>query len=329
MAKISVIGAGSWGSALAITFANAGHEVLLYSHHLSQVESMQQSHTNARYLPGITFPNALQVSGDLSATTAFASIILIAVPSHAFKECLIQLKPHWTQQHQLIWATKGLDESGQLLHTIVEKYLGAHIPKALLSGPSFALEVAEGFPTAVALASQDKTYVETLAHLLSHGNFRVYTTLDLIGAQLGGAVKNVLAIATGISDGLGFGANARAALITRGLAEMMRLGNALAAHPNTFMGLTGIGDLVLTCTDNKSRNRRYGLALGQGVPSNEITQNIGQVVEGIMTAHHVHALATKHAVEMPITEQVYRVLYEGLSPKEAVVALLNRPIKAE
>jgi glycerol-3-phosphate dehydrogenase (NAD(P)+) len=329
MANISVLGAGSWGSALAMTLARSGHDVLLFSHNVAHVAQMQAERENRRYLPQMIFPAQLHVTADLSYAMNFARTILIAVPSHAFNDILQSISTYWTPSHELIWATKGLAESGDLLHTLIEKQLGKEVSKALLSGPSFALEVAQGLPTAVALISDDIVYAEKMAQMFNHGHFRAYIGTDIIGAQLGGAVKNVLAIATGISDGLGFGANARSALITRGLAEMMRLGQALSASRETFMGLTGVGDLVLTCTDNQSRNRRYGLALGQGEAQDEIAQRIGQVVEGVLTSHHVYSLAKKYDVDMPITEQVYRVVSHDLSPKEAVITLLNRALKVE
>jgi len=329
MAQIAVLGAGSWGTALALSLANGGHDVLLWSNDAEQVSQMQTKRENAYYLPGIKFLNSLQVSNDLAATLKFAKLVLIVVPSHAFKSVLNQVKLFWTEQHQLIWATKGLDESGNLLHTIAEQVLGTHVAKAILSGPSFAIEVAQGLPTAVAIASPSQQYAGQLAAIFSHNLFRVYTSSDIVGAELGGAVKNVLAIATGISDGLGYGANARAALVTRGLAEMMRLGLAMSAKSETFTGLTGLGDLVLTCTDDKSRNRRFGLALGRGESLKDAEKNIGQVVEGIVTAKHVHTLATKLNVDMPITEQVYRLLQEQCSPQQAVFELLNRRLKSE
>ncbi|MAZ40316.1 MAG: glycerol-3-phosphate dehydrogenase [Legionellales bacterium] len=329
MAKISVLGAGSWGTALALASSYAGHEVLLWTHNQAHAQMMQGAHVNARYLPEVKFPQNLQVSAQLSQLLSHATTILVAVPSHAFKSVITAIVPYWTEKHTLVWATKGLDDSGNLLHQVVDQTLGMGVKKAVLSGPSFATELAQALPTAVAVASDDIAYAAYLAELFSYQHFRVYTTSDLIGAQLGGAVKNVLAIACGISDGLGYGANARAALITRGLAEMMRLGQALSAAPETFMGLTGLGDLVLTCTDNKSRNRRYGLALGQGASAEAAQTEIGQVVEGILTAGHVYQLANTHQVEMPIVEQVYRVLQNQCTVQEAVSNLLGRTLKSE
>lgn len=329
MANVAVIGAGSWGTALALSLASGGHDVLLWAHKANHVADMQKDKANTRYLPGAAFPQNLQVTNDLSAAAQFANTILVVVPSHAFKSLLTQLKPFWTLKHQLVWATKGLDESGNLLHTIVEQVLGNDVLKAALSGPSFAVEVAKQHPTAVTIASETTSYADALARLFSNQLFRAYTVPDIIGAELGGAVKNVLAIATGLSDGLGYGANARSALVTRGLAEMMRLGAALNAKPETFMGLSGLGDLVLTCTDDKSRNRRFGLAVGRGEALIQAEASIGQVVEGIITAKHIQTLAAKYQVDMPITQQVYNVLQGVCSPQEAVVRLLSRPLKPE
>lgn len=329
MAKVSVLGAGSWGSALAIALANAGQDVLLWGNEPEHIAKMKAERANTQYLPAAVFPANLSVSDDLMQAMAFADLILVVVPSHAFKPVLKQISPYWTAQHQLLWATKGLDESGNLLHLIAQDILGETVSLAVLSGPSFALEVAAGMPTAVTIASVDLAYAQQLAELFNYQNFRAYISSDIVGAQLGGAVKNVLAIATGISDGLGYGANARAALITRGLAEMIRLGEALSANPETFIGLTGLGDLVLTCTDDKSRNRRFGLALGRGESVEQAQKNIGQVVEGVLTAKHVLSLAARYNVEMPITEQVSLVLSGKTSPQQAVKALLARPIKPE
>jgi len=329
MANVSVLGAGSWGTALALSLSRAGHDVLLWSHEPEHVEKMQQDRSNTQYLPDIPFPDNLMITHELSQAMAHAKTILVVVPSHAFRSLLERIKIDWTPSHELIWATKGLDASGQLLHSIVERVLGDSVKRAVLSGPSFAIEAANALPTAVTIASTDEVYARVLAVLFNTEHFRVYVSDDIIGAELGGAVKNILAIACGISDGVGFGANARAALITRGLAEMMRLGCALSAQADTFMGLSGIGDLVLTCTDDKSRNRRYGLALGQGISPKQAQLQIGQVVEGILTASHVYKLAQKYHVDMPIVEQVYHVLQGECHVSDAVKVLLSRPLKSE
>jgi glycerol-3-phosphate dehydrogenase (NAD(P)+) len=328
--KITVLGAGSWGTALSLVLANNGHETTLWSHRKEHAQALQNERCNQRYLPGIAFPDTLQIETDLSAAVSAAELILIVVPSHAFRATLQQIKPLLTPEQNIAWATKGLEPGTQkLLHQMVREELGNTRKLAVLSGPTFALEVAKQLPGAVTIASSDPDYAMELARLFNNSYFRAYTGSDIIGVELGGAVKNVLAIAAGTADGLGFGANARAALIARGVAELTRLGAALGAQSETFMGLTGLGDLVLTCTDDQSRNRRLGLALGKGKPIEETVAAIGQVVEGINTSKEVRALAQSHNVDMPISEQVYRVIHEGLTPKEAVQALMERAIRSE
>lgn len=325
---IAVLGAGSWGTALAIHLARNAQPVLLWSHDAAQIEKMQRTNSNEFYLPGIPFPDHLTVHHDLAHVLQQAADIMIAVPSHAFRSVLTTIKSHCTPS-RLLWATKGIDPlSHQLLHTVCEEYF-AQIPLAILSGPSFAKEVANGLPTALTVASNSKSFSHEISSRFHSKNFRVYTSDDIIGVEIGGAMKNVLGIAVGIADGLGFGANARCALITRGLAEMVRLGTALGGKQETFIGLAGIGDLVLTCTDNQSRNRRFGLALGQGIELAKAENTIGQVVEGVKTAAEIHYLAQKNSVEIPICEQVYQVIYEKLKPAFAVDNLLSREPKAE
>lgn len=291
---------------------------------------MAADRCNERYLPGITLPDKLSPVSDLEQTLANANDVLVVVPSHAFRQTLEHLAPRLKQGTRVAWATKGLEPgSRKLLHQVTHEVLGAAHSSAVISGPTFAKEVAKGLPTAVTVASSDVTTADYFAACLHGGTFRAYTASDVVGVELGGACKNVLAIAAGIADGLGFGANTRAALITRGLAELMRLGVPLGGHPETFMGLAGLGDLVLTCTDDQSRNRRVGLALGQGKSLEEAVDAIGQAVEGVKSAPEIHRLAQDIGVEMPITEQVYRVLYEGETAREAVAALLHREKKAE
>ncbi len=330
VSEVLVLGAGSWGTALAIQLSREGRPAILWDHDPAQVERLARERVNARYLPGIPLPESLQLSADLGTAVPRVRDILVVVPSHAFRSVLQALVPHLTDAHRLQWATKGLETgTGKLLHQVVEEVLGAERTVAVVSGPTFAREVAEGLPTAITVASPDEAYARTVAQRLHSEAFRAYTSHDVIGVEVGGAVKNVLAIAAGIADGLGFGANARTALITRGLAEMMRLGLALGGQRETFMGLAGLGDLVLTCTDDQSRNRRLGLALGQGRSLQQALDSIDQVVEGVQTAREVHALAQRIGVEMPIAEQVYQVLYAGHTPHEAVHALLQREQKAE
>lgn len=328
--RFAVLGAGSWGTALAMLLADNGHSVTLWTHRSEQADTLNRDRANQRYLHGLGFPDGLSASGDLETTLAEAEIILLVVPSHAFRETLAHIKPLLRDDHKVCWATKGLEpDSQKLLHQQAEEELGADIPMAVISGPTFAREVAQKLPGAVTVASRNSEYALELARALHNDHFRAYTGDDIIGVELGGACKNVLAIAAGAADGLGFGANARAALIARGVAEIMRLGVALDARHDTFMGLTGLGDLVLTCTDDQSRNRRLGLALGQGRSKNEVVEEIGQVVEGINTCKEVYSLAQRHNVDMPITEQVYRVIHEGHTPTEAVHALMERAIRPE
>ena len=289
---------------------------------------MRERGENRRYLPGRPLPEELQLYDELSCLDGVQDL-LIVVPSHAFRATLRAIKPRLSKGSRISWATKGLEPgSHKLLHQMVEEELGER-PMAVISGPTFAREVAEGLPTAVTVASNDEYFAMDLARRLHGARFRAYTSDDITGVEIGGAVKNVLAIAAGIADGLGYGANTRSALITRGLAEMMRLGVALGGKPETFMGLAGLGDLVLTCTDNQSRNRRFGLALGQGQNAEQALVEIDQVVEGIQTANEIRALAEKHQVEMPITDHVFRVLHDGMSAREAVASLLNRDLKPE
>ncbi len=329
-ASIAVLGTGSWGTALAILFSKNGEKTYLWGRNESQIKEMQASSSNARYLPDIKFPKNLIPVSEFETALTKAGDILIVVPSHAFPEILLKIKPYLRPQQRVIWATKGFEPgTGKLLHEVVRQILGADISTAVISGPTFAKEVAMGLPTAVTVASSSEHFANEIAKRLHNTAFRAYTSSDVCGVEVGGAIKNVLAVAAGIADGLGFGANARAALITRGLQEMMRLGVVLGGERATFMGLTGLGDLVLTCTDDQSRNRRFGLALGQGESLENAIAAIGQVVEGVKTTREVKEIAQRNNVEMPITEEVYRVLYENRHPKDAVHSLLVRRQKME
>jgi len=330
-AKITVLGAGSYGTALAICLARNGHKTLLWGRDANQVEDMVSARENAKYLAGCPFPDSLELVSDLEAAVNASDNILVVVPSHAFGDMLKQIKPMLKADAKIAWATKGLDpESGDLLQNVARSVLGEDVALAVLSGPTFAKEMAAGLPTAISLSSTDKSFALELSDLLHcEKTFRVYPNKDFIGVQLGGAVKNVIAIGAGMADGIGFGANARTALITRGLAEMIRLGTALDAEPATFMGMAGLGDLVLTCTDNQSRNRRFGLALGQGSGVEQAMEDIGQVVEGYRNTKEVYMLAERMGVEMPIVEQVYQVLYQGKAAKLAAADLLSRDQKQE
>jgi glycerol-3-phosphate dehydrogenase (NAD(P)+) len=291
---------------------------------------MTSARRNERYLSGGMFPDSLTVETQLEAALAGARDVLIVVPSHAFRSVLTAIASLLTPDMRLAWATKGFElETGHLPHQIASEVLGSSRAVAVLSGPTFAREVGEGLPTAMTIASPDGAFAKALAHGLSSSNFRAYTSTDIVGVEVGGAVKNVLAVGAGLSDGLGFGANTRVALITRGLVEMMRLGVALGANRETFMGLAGLGDLVLSCTDDQSRNRRFGLLLAAGRTPEQALTEIGQVVEGYTAAKAAHAVAKREHVEMPLCEGVYRVLYENVPAKDAVRELMKRPIKSE
>jgi glycerol-3-phosphate dehydrogenase (NAD(P)+) len=327
---IAVAGAGSWGTALAMQFARRGREVRLWGRDEAQLRQMEADRSNERYLPGIRFPDNLVVAPDLQACLAGAKDVLVSVPSHGLRETLMKIEPLLDGDARVCWATKGFELStGKLPHQVAREILGDHRPMAVLSGPTFASEVGQGLPSAMTIAANDPEFAGELAITLSGDNFRAYTSEDMVGVEVGGAVKNVLAIGAGISDGLGFGANTRIALINRGLVEMTRLGVALGAKQDTFKGLAGMGDLVLTCTDNQSRNRRMGLLLAAGKTIEEAQQEIQQVVEGVLAAKAVREVAKAHDVVMPICEEIYRILYEGVSPREAVGALMSRALKPE
>jgi glycerol-3-phosphate dehydrogenase (NAD(P)+) len=327
---VAVLGSGSWGTALAIQFARAGHPTVLWGRDTPALAEMARERRNVRYLPDAPFPDLLTVEPDFERAVRGALDVLVAVPSGALRETLTRLKPLLNAEQRVCWASKGFElATGKLPHQVAREVLGPHVPVAVLSGPTFAKEVGKGLPTAMTVASPDEAFATELAQALSGQNFRAYTSPDIVGVEVGGAVKNVLAIATGISDGMGYGANTRIALITRGLAEMTRLGLALGAREQTFMGLAALGDLVLTCTDDQSRNRRFGLLMAKGIGSAEAQREIGQVVEGVKASQAVRAVAAKHGVEMPITEQVYAMLHEGRDAREAVRTLMGRGLKRE
>lgn len=328
--SIAVLGAGSWGTALATLIAGNGHATVLWARDAAQAAEMAASRRNSRYLSEVDFPQQLQVHHDLSSVVGSAGDIVVVVPTQGFRGVLRDISPHLSDESRIAWACKGLEpNTGKLLHEVALEVLGERRSFAVISGPTFAREVALGLPTAVTVASSQSDFAVDLAACLGNNYFRAYTSDDVAGVELGGAVKNVMAIAAGIADGLGFGANTRAALVTRGLAEMIRLGVLLGGQRETFMGLAGLGDLVLTCTDDQSRNRRVGLALARGYTLDEACKSIRQVAEGVHAAREVLGLARERGVEMPITEQVCRVLYDGLDPRSAVHALLQREQKAE
>lgn len=328
--KIAVLGGGSWGTALATQVARAGHPVVLWDISPEHIQAMQKTHINEKYLPDIPLPESLKFSDQLEQTISESDTLLIAIPSHAVRGFLQKSKQWIRQNHHIVWATKGLEEgSAKLVHQVVAEELPDCTSTAVVSGPTFAGEVAKNLPTAVTVAASSHAIADEVASFLHFGNFRVYTSEDMIGVELGGSLKNVLAIAAGIADGLGFGANTRAALITRGLNEIMRLGLAMGAQAETFMGLAGMGDLVLTCTDNQSRNRRMGLALAEGLTIEQARERIGQAVEGVKTAKEAWLLSQQYQVEMPIIEQAYKVLYENKAPIDAVHDLLGREARSE
>jgi glycerol-3-phosphate dehydrogenase (NAD(P)+) len=326
--KLAVLGAGAWGTALAASWA-PHHAVTLWGRNGAELDIMRAGRLNTRYLPGCPLPDVLTFSADFDATTANADLIVIAVPSSGLRPTLTALAQHATLP-PLVWVCKGFEPgSRKLPHQLISELLPVHMQTGVLSGPSFAQEVAHGYPTALTLASHDSALAQRLAEALSGQRLRLYAHDDVIGVEIGGALKNVMAIAAGICDGLQFGHNARAALITRGLAEMTRLGVQLGGHFETFMGLSGLGDLILTTTGDLSRNRQVGLRLARGQQLDAILAELGHVAEGVTTAREVAALADELGVDMPITHAVYQMLFEGLPAAQAVDALLNREIKAE
>ncbi len=328
---MTVIGAGSYGTSLAISLARNGANVILWGHNPAHMAQIEADRANQEFLPGVAFPSSLLIENDLEKAVQASRDLLVVVPSHVFGIVLHSIKPFLREDSRICWATKGLEpETGRLLKDVAQEQLGEGHALAVLSGPTFAKELAKGLPTAISVASPDPEFVADLQEKIHCSKtFRVYANSDFTGMQLGGAVKNVIAIGAGMSDGIGFGANARTALITRGLAEMTRLGVALGAQPETFMGMAGLGDLVLTCTDNQSRNRRFGLALGEGKDVDTAQDEIGQVVEGYRNTKEVWMLSERMGVEMPIVEQIYKVLYQGKDARMAAQDLLARDKKAE
>lgn len=330
MRPIVVLGAGSWGTALAIQFARGGGPTVLWGRAEDEPELLARIRRNERYLPGAEFPPALAIEPDLKRAMASGEDVVLAVPSGVLRLMLKQIKPMLGPKARVAWASKGFElATGKLPHQVAHEVLGADVPTAVLSGPTFAGEVGQGLPTAIAVASTNGAFALALAERISSGAFRAYTQSDIVGVEIGGAVKNVIAIAAGVSDGLGYGSNSRVFIITRGLAELMRLGVALGANRETLMGLAGLGDLVLTCTDDQSRNRRFGRALAAGKATDAAIEEIGQVVEGFHAAKAVRAVAKEHGVDMPICEHVYRVLHEGAAVREVIESLLKRGVTPE
>ena len=329
--SIGVVGAGAWGTALAIHLAQLHPQIRLWGRNAGKLANIIAAGENKQHLPGVSLPDNIVPCPEFADLVSTSTHILVAIPSTAMREQLCAIREHAPSKlHGIIWATKGLEQkSGKFLHQVATEELPGNIRIAILSGPSFAQEVARGLPTAVTIGSLDKEFSQQVANLFHHPLFRTYTSTDVVGIEIGGTFKNILAIAAGIVDGLGFGSNARAALITRGVAEMMRFGKHIEARTETLVGLSGVGDIILSCTDNMSRNRRLGLGLGSGKPLTEVEQEIGQVLEGKYAAKVINDLAGQLNIELPISEQVYQVLYCNKSPRTAVEDLLSRASKSE
>ena len=327
---IAVLGAGSWGTALALQLDRSGSRSILWDRDTENLSKIRAERCNRRYLPGIDVPESIVIEADIISAVKAADHILLVTPSHAFAAVIETIRGVLKSGQGIAWACKGFEPgSGRLLHQVARELLPQSTPLAIVTGPSFAKEVAMNLPTAVTVAGPDSDFTKVMANALHGGRFRAYTGDDMVGAELGGAVKNVMAVATGICDGMKLGDNARAALITRGLAEMMRLGAALNAKPETLMGLAGAGDLILTCTGDLSRNRQLGLKLGKGVALQQALDDIGQVVEGVNSAAEVQRLALEYDINMPISEQVNGIIHNGWDPVEGVARLLAREQKAE
>ena len=330
MKRIAIIGAGSWGTALAVMAARAGHEVQLWSRDCDLVSSINHQRLNSRYLTSVQVPPSVSASNDIVAVLDQAEQVLFAAPSHAARELLTSLAPHLHEAAIVVSVAKGIEiETGKRISEIFKEVAGTTHPFVCLSGPSFAREVVAGHPTAIVAASKDAAAARAVQNDLSFENLRIYTNADVIGAEIGGSVKNVMAIAAGMTAGLGFGSNSVAALITRGLAEITRLARREGAQVETLMGLAGLGDLVLTCTGSLSRNRFVGEELGKGKRLEEITAGLTEVAEGINTARAVKKLADRASLEMPIVNEVNAVLYEGKSARDAVNDLMSRPLREE
>jgi len=327
---IAVLGSGSWGTALAIQFARAGRPTRLWGRNTAQLAEMRDARCNHRYLPDAVFPELIEVAGTLESALHGVSDVLVAVPSSGFRSLLTELAPRLGREACIAWATKGFErDSGLLPHQVAQSVLGKGRMMAVLSGPTFAREVGAGLPTAMVVASADETFAMRIAEDLASPGFRTYVSTDIAGVEIGGAVKNVIAVGAGLSDGLGFGANMRVALITRGLNEMTRIGVALGARERTFMGLAGLGDLVLTCTDDQSRNRRCGLALARGLSVDEAMREIGQVVEGYHAARVLRAVAKRLDLDLPVCEGICRILFDGAAAGDVMRELMARPPQAE
>jgi glycerol-3-phosphate dehydrogenase (NAD(P)+) len=329
--KISIIGAGSFGSALTLVASRCNNEVMLWAHERQVVDSINSTRSNPLYLPQIAFAENVQATNDLAEAAAFSDTIVMVVPSHHYRGVLKQLAKQIRKTVQVVSATKGIENKSlarmsEIVREVLDEKLRA---VAVLSGPTFAAETARGDPTAAVIASSDVQFAEAVQKVLSSATFRLYNSTDIVGVELAGSLKNLIAIAAGVLEGLGLGYNTTAALITRGLHEITRLGIALGGRPETFAGLAGMGDLVLTCTGALSRNRSLGVALGKGRALNAILSETREVAEGVKTSKSAKELAVKHQIEMPITAEMYRVLYENEAPRDALQRLMTRSLKAE
>jgi glycerol-3-phosphate dehydrogenase (NAD(P)+) len=329
---VAIIGAGSWGTALALVLADNGHDVRLWLRNQEQQQEINEQHTNAKYLPGVTLPENIRAHVSLKEALQGAGIVIIAVPTKAVRDIIQKISAIISEPVTLVHVSKGIEpDTHKRISEMIEEEMPPHLLKDLvvLSGPSHAEDVSMRHPTTVAVSSKNMTAAEKIQDLFMNQHFRVYTNPDLIGVEIGGALKNIIALAAGISDGLGYGDNAKAALITRGLAEISRLGTKMGANPLTFSGLAGIGDLVVTCTSVHSRNWKAGNLLGKGHKLDEVLENMGMVVEGVRTTKAAYQLAKKYETNMPITEALHDVLFNGVSPKDAVDRLMGRLKKRE
>ena len=331
-ASVAVIGAGAWGTALGHLMAHRGESVTAWAYESEVVAEINDFHENRSFLPGIALPDSFRATSDLAEAVSGRDLVLVVAPSHVLRKVMTEAAPHLPRSAPIVTASKGIEnETLMMMSELLEDVLpeALHPNLAFLSGPSFALEVARKLPTAVSVAARDEELADRVQAMIAAPYFRTYSSTDVIGVELGGALKNVMAIAAGACDGLGFGYNTATALITRGLAEMNRLATKRGAHPLTLAGLSGMGDLVLTCMGGLSRNRQVGQKLGQGLSIEEITRDMKQVAEGVRTARSAHLLAEREGVEMPITAQVHAMLYEGVPASHAVEALMSRSLKRE
>ena len=342
--KIAVIGAGSWGTALAILLGQKYENVQLWAHRKAHSDDLINNRENSRYLPGITFPECLDITDNLQKTVEGASVVVMVVPSHSYRDVFLKIIPHLEKGCRVVSAVKGIENSSlltmtQVMEELLLEYYNSSKPYfskenngielGVLSGPSFAKEVAMKVPTAVTVGFSDIEVAKEIQHIFVTEYFRVYASSDIIGLEISAAAKNIIAIATGVCDGLGYGLNTRAALITRGLAEMTRLGIALGGEESTFSGLSGVGDLLLTCTGSLSRNRTVGLKLGEGKKLQQVKEEMNMVAEGIKTTRSVYELAKSQEIDMPILEQVYTIIYQDKDCGDAVRDLLKRQLKVE